>query len=335
MKPSWVLFPLALAFAGPGSTQEPPPTHLTGKALRGDEPLDSGTVVLHRVAPSGGAETDSASIGVDGGFVLELDLSRNADDVFFATVTHHGVLYYGEAFTGESVPDSYQVQVFDTLQLAEPAQAGDDETGGAPGRVDAPPGSSYLPLEIEGRTLFLEPMAEGWRVTDLISLHNKSERTWVSVEDGPVWSHPLPAGTEGFEVGHRGAEASAVYRQDDVLHLSGPVIPGDRLLIVQYHLSEDLPVFPLGAGEGWVELLIREPSPGVGADGLPFVGRSEVTEGSTYRRYRAESPGLSSLALISVREPGGFRAEWAAVLVAAALVLAFIARKRRTEGAVR
>lgn len=319
--------PLGLVVAGATPSSEPPAPQesLVGVVVRSSQPLEAGTVVLHRVSVSGGAEVDSVQTQ-DGSFDFLLPAQGGDDDVYFATVEHHGVLYHGPAFTSASIPDRYEVEVFDTLW----SRGFDTLRHGSPVGDGGGRGVEYeAALELEGRTIFLEALDEGWRVTDLFSLANNTGRTVVAPSAPGTWGHPLPAGVERFEVGHGGDGPSSVMRTAEGLLLSGPVMPGGQLIIVQYILAAPWPRFPLDGSEEWVEVLVREPSPAVVVDRLPFAGRAEVTEGSTYRRYRADLPGLGSVAIESMAEEWTPRPEWAAVLVALALAVAFSLRRAR------
>lgn len=233
----------------------------TGQVLIGTAPADSGTVVLHRVAPGFAGEVDSLPIGPGGRFALPLPAEGDSG-VFFASVRVDGVLYFGSAIHGPSDLDSlYTVQAY-------------------PG-VPAPPGSA-LPVRV--RNLFVEVADTGWTVTDLFEVVNGGAGTLISGSDGDTWSHALPAGATDFRVGQSDLTADRTSLEDGRLRTSTPIVPGESIYLVQYRLPSGPVAIPSESATERFELLIREPGPELVVDGLAAVEPVEV-EGTTYRRY--------------------------------------------------
>ena len=319
-----ILLPLCatLALASPSLGQRYEPKSVEGRVTIGGEgALTEGVAVLHRVSSgAGGEEVDSTTLASDGSFLFELPGDGPLDDLYFASVSHAGVLYFGEAFTSERPPDStYSIVVFDTVTAA------DDGTG-------APE------VHLVGRTVFLErPARDGsaftapsWRVTDAFEIDNRTGRSVVSPDGGATWSHPVPAGARDLNVGHGIGQGDGLVLAGGHLTLRGPLTPGERWLVVNYLLDDPLPSFPAAGRAGQLDVLIREPSPDVEVDALELLGPTAVGEGGTFRRYGSQSVP-PRVALIERPAPSSLRVEWAAVIVAMALVLAWTVRGRRAR----
>ena len=89
---------------------------LEGIVLEGDSPVDTASVILHRVGPGGTGEVGEVTVGPGGAFEFLLPAVPVADsesDVYFASVEYDGVLYFGRAITTlEQLDSLYVVQVF-------------------------------------------------------------------------------------------------------------------------------------------------------------------------------------------------------------------------------
>ena len=143
--------------------------------MLGDSALGSATVVLHHVAESEQGEIDSTRAAPDGSFSFDLPTvpDPGRDEVYFASVRHSGILYFGSPVNMAVQLDSlYEIRVYDT--------------------VTTPATGVQLPVEV--RNIFLEANGDRWQVTDLFQLRNDGERTLVAPENGYVWRYPLPEG---------------------------------------------------------------------------------------------------------------------------------------------
>jgi len=294
---------------------------LLGHVTKGEEPLADGKVVLHAVSATSGREIDSVALESDGSFRLLLPEADNPEDVYFASIEHLGVLYLGGAVTRTNLPDSgYAIHVYDTL--VAPAD-----------------GSGGEGVELHGRTLFLERLPAGgpigespfWRITEALEIDNHSGSSLVSDGASPTWSIEAPIGAQALSVGHGEGQGTGITLENGRVALWGPLTPGERLLVVSYLVDEALPGVPDATRADRLEVLLREPEPLVGLEGLELVGPTEV--GSvTYRGYAAQ-PATSSVRMIRVEPPSGLPAAWIAVAVAVALSLVWVAREwqRRRE----
>ncbi len=289
-----LLWPIGLA------AQESGVPPLQGQALLGDTVLTSGTVVLHRVTSEDQGEIDSVAVGRDGSFSFNLPEPPlgAADRFYFASLRHQGILYFGSPLSDVAQLDSiYRIQTYDTAMVA---------AGGA----DIP---------IQARNLFFEPNGEEWRVTDIFQLRNDFGRTLVAPEDGEVWSYLLLEGARDFSSGQDGFSLDGTSIRDGSVVVRAAIAPGERVFVFRYTVDELFGEVPTPGLTEAFDLLVREPSPRVGVEGLELVGRVEVEEGSTYRRYSGTSIGSGRVRVVEAQQPGDLPLPWITVVVALAL----------------
>ncbi|MEX0979572.1 MAG: hypothetical protein WDZ89_00665 [Gemmatimonadota bacterium] len=300
---------------------------LRGEVVRGGEPLVAGTVVLHRVTPGEAGEIDSVSVGTDGAFQLRLPHMPDPgarSEVFFASVRHLGILYFGPAISDPIQLDSlYSIEVFDTIV--------------------APPDGAEVAVSV--RNLFLEQTEDGWQATDLFQLRNDTDRTYVAADarppsdasgsgvhaeadapdrQGAVWSYPLPPGASGFQIGQSDLPPDAVTFEGSTVRVSAPLPPGERLYLVRYLLPELELDLPMPGRTEVMELLILEPLPPLTVEGLRTDQPVELEPGSTYRRYAGSE--LDDV-VITIREAEAERTlpmAWITVILALFLGVAGI-----------
>jgi hypothetical protein len=215
-------------------------------------------------------------------------------------VRHHGVLYFGNLL-GEAIQlDSlYRIQVYDT--------------------ASPPSGGMEFPVEV--RNIVLEGAPDGsWQVTDLIQIRNDGDRTWVAGGEAPVWSFPLPEGAVRFEVGQSDLPEDAVRFEGGGMRLFAPVPPGERLYVIRYGLPTPVTTIPMPGVTERIQLLIREPAPPLGVEGLVAEQPVELEPGSTYRVYSAENLQDGRAVITEGSDGrGGVPMEWIAVILALVL----------------
>jgi hypothetical protein len=273
---------------------------LHGSALLGDTALTRGTVVLHHLTNTTQGEVDSVTVAPDGSFSLRLPNVPDPErgDVFFASIRHEGVSYFGSFVTNASQLDSvYAIQTYDTLVAPEQG-------------VD---------LQIEIRTVFFEAVENRWRVTDVFQLANVGERTVVTREKGAVWRYPLAAGATEFAVGEGDMAPDVIDLEDGDLVLRAPMSPGSRMFVVRYMLDDMFTAIPTPGVVDQFEVLIREPAPLMEVEGLSFLASVELEAGSTYRRYSGQSVDLASIRLVAIDAPFEPPVQWVAVVLAVLL----------------
>lgn len=277
--------------------QVPATAMLEGTAYVGDTTMSNGTVVLHRLSEDTQGELDSLAVAGDGSFAFRLpevpDPARN--DVFFASIRHQGVLYFGPAITTAAQLDSvYRIQTYDTLM--------------------APAEGMALPLQ--SRSVFFEPDSVGWRVTDLFQLRNDESRTIVSREGGRIWSHPLPDEARDVRAGEGELAFDAIQYADGQVVVRAALPPGERLFVVRYRVDDPEISIPTTGTTESMDVLVREPAPPLGVEGLQLMDRVELEPGSTYLRFSGTDVPASSVRITETEDSEPPRVEWAAVILA-------------------
>lgn len=303
------LLAVLLSAASPLSAQEEARPVLSGQVLRSGSPLDRGTVVLHRVTRDEAGEVDSTAVGADGQFSLVLPTVPDPggrSEVYFASIRHDGIFYFGSAITRAVQLDSlYVIEVHDTIHAPREG----------------------APLAVAHRTVFLEEGEGGWQVTDLFEVVNERGRTLVAEEGGIVWSHPLPEAASGFQVGQGDLDPEAVEFTGGGVRISAPVPPGHRMFVVRYQVPDPWMRIPVEARTEAFELMVREPAPAFDVEGLSAGEAIELEPGSTYRTY--SGTGLPAGTDVVVEEGAGrswtlgeMPARWWAVILALILGIA-------------
>lgn len=286
------------------AAQVPAEPTLRGRVLLGDSALGGGTVVLHRVSAASQGEIDSTRVASDGSFTLRLptvpDPARS--EVYFASVHHAGVLYFGKAVTLPIQLDSlYTIQAYDTLVAPE---------GGAE-------------VTVQARNVFVETGEGGrWQVTDLFQLRNDAGRTLVAREGGVVWSHPLAEGAADAVASEADLAMGGVEALGTAVRVTGPLPPGERLLVVRYSVPDPFLVLPTPHVTEILEIMVREPAPPLEAEGLSPAAPVELEEGATFRRLAGTGLGGQVVRLTEGRAVRPPPAPWVAVILT--LVLAGI-----------
>ncbi len=288
---------------------------LRGQVRVGEGPMSQGQVVLHRVAPDSSGEIDSVRVEPDGSFRFRLPHLPDhggRSEIFFASVRHRGLLYFGPAITEPIQLDSlYMIQAYDTLSV--------------------PPGGAELPLS--ARNVFLEKEEEeGWTATDVVEVRQTGDRTLYSPRNGVVWSYPLPASARDFQVGQSDLAPESVRFQDGRMEVLAPIPPGERVFLVRYRIPSDDFVLPLPGRTDVVEVLVREPGPEAEFPPLVRGQPVELEAGNVFRRYVAEDLQNTEIRASLTSGSWQFRGEWLALLLAALLaaagVLAYRIRQR-------
>jgi hypothetical protein len=274
---------------------------IRGEVRSGADPLPGALVVLHRVSSEMSGEIDSIQAGPDGSFRLALPRvpDHGVDtDVFFASVRHGGLLYFGAAITDPTQLDSlYLIQAYDTVSVS--------------------PGGAILPLS--ARNLFLDKVEDGWQATDFFQVRNDGDRTLFSPEEGVIWQYPLPASARDFEVGQADLAPDALRFQNGGLAVFAPIPPGERFFLVRYRIPREDFTIPLPGSTEQMEVLVRQPGPRVEFPPLASAPPVELEAGNVFSRF--QGVGLVD-AVVEGRvlaDSFQFRAEWLALLLGALL----------------
>lgn len=312
-----LLAPALSGAALPLWAQVPAEPVLEGEVRLGSETLAGAMVVLHQVTPAASGEVDSLRAGPDGRFRFRLPsvpASAARSEVYFASVRHDGILYFGPLL-GEAIQlDSlYLIQVHDT--------------------ASAPPEGVDFPVGV--RNIILDGNPDGsWTVTDLIQIRNEGDRTWIPRGDEPLWSYPLARGGEGFILGQGDLPEDAVRFFGTRMLITAPVPPGERLYVVRYVVADPETEFPLPGFTADVQLLVREPAPPLEIEGLRADQPLELEPGSTYRVFSADSLTDATIG-VALNPQRRAPLEWIAVILALVLgLVAIVAVKRRSSAPV-
>lgn len=313
------LVALGVALGTGASAQEEVRLELEGQVLLGDAPLPGISVVLHRVSQDSAGELDSLVADAEGRFRFELPGVPDPGGqgrVYFASVRHQGILYFGPALSRPVQLDSlYTIRAWDT--------------------VPAPAGGAVLPVAV--RYLVLEPAdEEGWHVTDLFELDVDAGGTLVAGEGGVTWSHPLPADAReldpfGSEL-TGGSDPSGPRVVDGRVTVRAPLSPGPRQFVLRYAVPDlDGLEIPFATATGEVEMLVREPAPDLTVTGLDALESVEMQPGVAYRRYVGSFAEASTVTIQAAPPPFTLPLEWVAVVLALFLGLAGVYAVRRGQ----
>lgn len=288
----------------PGSrilAQVPADPVLRGRVLLGDSAPGTGTVILHRVSSDSQGEVDSVRVAADGSFAVRLPAVPDPErsEVYFASVRHAGILYFGKPVNLPVQLDSlYEIRTYDT--------------------ASAPPGGAVL--TVQARELFLESLEGGrWQATDLFQVRNDASRTLVAPEGGVVWRHPLPERAADAEVRQSDVLSGGAEIQDGALVVTAPLPPGERLFVVRYAVPDPFLVIPIPDRTEALEILVQEPAPLLEADGLLPGEQVELEPGMTYRRLTGAALAGTVVRLTEGRAPAEPPIRWMAVTLAAVL----------------
>lgn len=299
---------LVLAAVGPAGhapPQEASPDTLRGVVVSGRDsvPVPDRTVVLHRVTPDTGMAVDSGRTGPDGRFAFPLDLGDG--DVFLASTRHEGVLYFGGALHGGSVPTDYRIVVYPTR-----------------------PAGTEQGLSVTRRTIVASPEPDGVRFMDAVEVTGSPDATLVAPSGaaaGPWWSVGLPSGVRDVRALPGGVGSDELEVAPARVRLSAPVPVGGQRLVLGYTSDAGGPVaFTPERPVGRFELVVRGDPDVVRVDGLGEPREVRTGEESV-RRYSVSSLGPGDTVRITTSGPAGAgssrRAAWLAAAVGVVLAL--------------
>ena len=294
----WLPGVLLVLSTPPASAQE---ASITGVVRVGELNADTGTVVLHRVGAAFAGEVDTVAVAPGGGFSFRLPAAAVGENgVYFASVRHDGVLYFGPAIHDSATLDSvYVIQAY-------------------PSRV-AGPGTG---IPVRARNVFAEATDTGWTLTDLFEVSNPGSATLIAPAGGYSWAHRLPDGATDLDVGQSDLSPEETTLEGGRLQTAGAVPPGESIFLVQYRVDDSGLRIPSDTPTESFELLIREPAPSVSVSGLAALDPVEL-EGVTYRRFAATSlpPTTVRLSLGAEWRPAD-SIPWLAALLAMVLAVA-------------
>ena len=229
--------------------------------------------MLHRVARSGQGPVDSLVTGPDGRF--RFALVRDTAALHLLSARHHGIEYFSTPLDDRPTTqdETVTVVVHDT--------------------------SGAAPVGMAARHVVIPRAGEdGAReVLDLVLLLNAGMRTRVAPDSpGASWTGPLPAGSEGLELGESDISPDAVIRRGDSAIVSAPIAPGEKQLAFQYHLPagrQEIEI-PIGSEPVSMNVLLEESGASASAPGLALVD-SQLVEGRSFQRWSGDLPANATV----------------------------------------
>ena len=290
--------PVALA------AQEEVEAVLVGELLLGGLPVDTGTVVLHRITPEEASNIDSTAIGAGGSFRLDLPNLPvpGSGEVFLASTRYEGVLY-----AGTPIADPLQLDTLYTIR-AYPS-------------VTTPAGGMSFP--VSRREVWVDSGPFGWQVTDVLEIMNSEAATRIpAAAGGAVWRYPLPAAAIGGRILQVGPSAGPARVEGTTLVASNPVLPAENYYVVQYDLESIEFDLPLPGETGIVQVMVREPAPAVRVEGLARQPSEELEFGATFMRWAGQTLRDQSIAIRMGEEGGPTVLAWTSLGLALVLVAA-------------
>ncbi len=312
---------LAAVLLLPMITSAVPPFRLSAQQLAGGRvvkpstgdsmPVQGVRVVLHQVGRESQGPIDSVVSGRGGRFRFRF--SADSAALYLLSARHGGVEFFSAPVLLDAArPDTaISLVVYDT--------------------------SSTAPIALAARHIVIPRAGEdGTReVLDVVVLVNEGRLARVSPDTlAASWSGPLPAASEGLDVGESDVSPDALSRRGDSVFLAAPIGPGEKRISLQYHVPGDRRQvdIPLGREGGTVNVLVEEPTGMVTGEGLALAD-TQMIGGRSLRRWTGVMPPG---AVISVRlpAPAGAPMNVLGVLVAS-VVLALAAaawRLARTSG---
>ncbi len=246
-------------------------------------PVGGARVVLHRVGAVAQGPVDSMPSAPDGRFGFPL--ARDTASLYLLSARYHGIEYFSMPLDRSSPrgSDPVTLVVHDT--------------------------SSTTPITLSARHLVIPRAGEdGTReALDLVLLANESVETRVAPDSaGASWSGPLPAASEGLELGESDVSPDAVSRRNDSVIVSAPISPGEKRLAFQYHLPGGRQVVELPVGSTAVALNVLLEEPGASVSGAGLVeADSQTLEGRSFRRWTGDVPANAVVRITLPGEGGG------------------------------
>jgi hypothetical protein len=226
-------------------------------------PLPHARVLLHRVGRDAQGPIDS--MVADGAGRFRFRFRADTSALYLLSSRHGGIEYFSPpVHTNPARPDTaITLQAYDT--------------------------SSRTPIAIEARHIVVPRAgADGSRpVLDLIVLRNDGILARVAPDSAhPSWSLTLPPGSGEMQLGEGDLSPDAVVRVGDTVRVLAPLAPGQKQLSIAYATVpvRGRLVFPVGAAETPVNLLVEEPGAVVNGSALALAD-TQVIEGRTFRRF--------------------------------------------------
>jgi len=300
--------------------QAAPPVRTAGRVVRlagrDTVAVAGAAVVLHRVGRSAQGPIDTTRADSRGRFGFGFAADSTA--AYLLSVRHDGIEYFSAPVA--STP-------------------GRPDTGVVIVVADT---SSSAPVSAKERTLLISAADEtGSRtVVDWIVLQNSGERTRVARNKQPSWGALLPAEAQNVQLADAALSqfsAEAVEFRGDSVLVFAPISPGQKELILQYHIPGAARQFvaPTAPGTDSVFVLLEEPGAQVVTAGFTASATQQMG-GRDFRRWTGRAGNRTSIET-SFPAPGISRRLALLLLVVVTglgfLILARVTLRRRRAAA--
>lgn len=313
------IFTLGLALCAglsfvPGSIAQQAPRVLSGRVVKGGQTVAGAAVTLHRVTGQASGPVATGTSDARGTFRFPLEAADTGFAVFFATVEHQSVRYFGPPVHRDQEPADYAVEVFDTTSVT--------------------PGA----LQHTRRDVVLIPQTDGgWEVNEVLRIRNPGRRTLVPGKEIATLELRLPEGATDFEAGEGDIPPEQVKAMGTRVFLLTSFTPGIRELFLRYRLPPGLSSakLPVRAATDTINVYVRQPSPQVRVAGLKTTKTLEV-QGEKFVQYGATDVAVGESVGLEWTGPSSGPVSPVAGGVAAALLLlgvgSWAAYRNRPDG---
>jgi len=258
-------------------------------------PVPGARVVMHRVGRAEQGPVDSTLADARGRFRFRFTADTSA--IYLFSSRHDGIAYFASpVHTNPERPDTaIDLVVSDT--------------------------SSHGRVTMAARHIVVSaPDEHGTRaVVEVIVLHN-GETTALVARDStePVWAVPIPPAATGLAAGEGDFAPESIVRTGDRAALYAPVAPGDKQVVLQYAIPEDLGSVPYRFAEPvpLVNVMLEEKAARVDG-GLTAQPDSQTIQGRGFARWEG---AVAAGTVITLRLPHRARlGRWALAALVAAL----------------
>jgi hypothetical protein len=265
-----------------GTAQIPPADSLfrvEGRVVRGtrrgQDPVPSVWVVLHRVGADVAGPLDSTRTSPRGSYAFRYRPFGDSSAIYFVSSSYGGIAYFTPLRAPVVLGDDATITVFDTT-------------------------SGPIPISIAGHHVIVgAPQSNGRRpVGEVFDLQNDTTVTLIARDSTPLWTTRIPDRAERFQLNpNTDIAPSAVTHRSGTVGLFAPLSPGVRQFAFTYELPRgEFPVVMRVAGPtGVLEVLVQEQDAKVAGARLTEVD-PVVNEGRSFRRFLAKDvPAGSSV----------------------------------------
>jgi hypothetical protein len=254
---------------------------------------------------------DSAAADPTGRFRFSLRTGEEAGVIFLASARHSGISYFASPMhPGMQVPDPYNVVVYDTALVSDPAD-----------------------LDVAIRHVVLTRLDGGLQVDEIIDVAGLPDRTLVAVDERTaVWKMSLPADAHGITVPAGGLPREALSFASGEVGVMSWVGPAGLRIVLKYVLPGESYELSLSRRTGRLEVIVSGPGVDTRAEGLSEAQTGLPVDRSIQRYAGSDMAAGSRIAVYLSVGPRSRLWAWAwfataAILAAAAGVVSITTRR--------